>query len=103
VRNQRGTRPGSIALSQNYPDPFAGITSIQVTVPDGIQTENISLCVYDVLGRQVADLSGQLHTSLVGNGGIVHFAAQDLPSGVYLYRIQDGKGYVETKQMLLVR
>ncbi|HZV12249.1 MAG TPA: hypothetical protein VFA55_03475, partial [Candidatus Kapabacteria bacterium] len=103
VADGQGTRPGSVALLQNYPDPFTGITSIPVTVPEGIHVGDLTLGVYDVLGRQVADLSSQLHASLLGNSSIVRFAASDLPSGIYLYRLRDGKGYIETKQMFLVR
>ncbi|HET7153055.1 MAG TPA: T9SS type A sorting domain-containing protein, partial [Candidatus Kapabacteria bacterium] len=103
VSPDKGSRPGSFTLSQNYPDPFTEATTIQVNIPDGIRAGDITLNVYDMLGRLVSDLSSQLHVSLAGSSGVVRFVPRDLPSGVYIYRLQGGKGYTETKQMLLVR
>ena len=56
--------------------------------------------VYDVLGREVATL---VHAERISAGDHeVSFNAERLPSGMYFYRLQTD-GYVETKQMVLIK
>ena len=46
-------RPESFALHQNYPNPFNPSTLVQFDLPEA---GNVSLIVYDLLGREVAAL-----------------------------------------------
>ncbi len=88
--------PREFSLSQNYPNPFNPTTSIKYTVVSSVY---VTLTVYDVLGREVAVLvDGE---KLPGTYE-VEFNASNLPSGVYLYRLQTGN-FVETKRMLLLK
>ena len=88
--------PTSFNLSQNYPNPFNPTTSIQFTIPT---RTNVSLKVFDVLGREVAtivaeDLNAGTY-SRQWNGGV-------LATGIYLYRLQAG-AYTATKRLVLLR
>lgn len=87
--------PEALSLS-NYPNPFNPATEISYSLPERSQ---VSLVVYDMLGRQVADLVNQ---SQPAGTHRVSFDASRLSSGIYLYRLQAG-GEVMTGQMTLVK
>lgn len=82
-------------LEQNYPNPFVSSTSIAVNNLNGATT----LKVYDMLGRQVADLTGNLPQNV--SRAEVNFDAANLPSGIYMYRLETATGLVQVKQMNL--
>ena len=88
--------PVTYSLDQNYPNPFNPSTQIKYSVANA---GNVSLKVYDVLGRQVADLVNK-HQD-VGNYS-VNFNASALSSGIYFYRIESGS-FVSVKKMMLVK
>ena len=73
--------PTEVELAQNYPNPFNPQTTIDYSLP---KASDISLVVYDMLGREVEVLvdgpqaAGQ-HT--------VRFDANHLPNGAYVYRL----------------
>ena len=83
-------------LMQNYPNPFNPSTSIQYQIPE---TENVSIKVYDMLGREVAVLVNQ--TQSAGQYK-VDFDASKLASGVYLYRLSAGD-FTANKKMILLK
>jgi len=83
-------------LSQNYPNPFNPTTKINYQIPE---ISFVTLKVYDLLGSEVAILVNE--EKPIGNY-VVEFNAADLPSGVYIYRLQAGK-YIETKKMVLLK
>jgi hypothetical protein len=88
--------PEEFRLHSNYPNPFNPTTTISYALP---QAADVTLTVYDVLGRQIRQLaSGTKSTGTYE----VTFDATGLPSGVYFYRLQAGD-YVETKRMVIVR
>ena len=88
--------PYDFLLSQNYPNPFNPSTKISWQSPvGGWQT----LKVYDVLGREVATLVDEYRDAGVYE---VDFNAVELPSGVYMYRIQ-ASSFVETKKMVVLK
>jgi hypothetical protein len=88
--------PGKFTLFQNYPNPFNPSTTIRFTIPE---QANVTLIVYDLLGRKVATLIDDRlqpgEYSQLFDGG--HF-----PSGVYIYRIYAGE-HVETKRLILIK
>ena len=90
--------PEVYALAQNYPNPFNPATAIRFQLP---QAEQVTLRVFDVLGREVAALLD--NTSLAGGEHTVRFDASGLMSGVYLYRLEAGASFVQTKRMMLVQ
>jgi len=83
-------------LEQNYPNPFNPITKIEYQLPE---PGFVTLKVYDILGREVVKLVNE--EKLAGTYEITLYAEQ-LPSGVYFYRLQAGD-YVETKKMILLK
>ena len=89
--------PGSdYRLEQNYPNPFNPSTEIHYTLKDD---GYVRLEVMDVLGRVVGvPVSGR---QLAGAHSIA-FSGQNLPSGVYLYRLQTAN-FSQTKRMVLLR
>lgn len=90
------TLPESFTLSQNYPNPFNPTTKINFELP---QSEQVSLRVYDTLGRTVAVLIDQ---RMDAGSHTVNFDASNLASGVYIYRIE-ASDFTSTQKMLLVK
>lgn len=87
--------PGSFELTQNYPNPFNPSTRISYQLP---AANNVTLKVYDVLGREVQTLVNEFQSA---GRHTVSFNAQHLSSGVYLYTITTGN-FQASKKMLLV-
>jgi hypothetical protein len=80
----------------NFPNPFNPSTTILFDLPEA---SFVRLRVFNLLGRTVATLVEQ---QVAAGRHAVTFDASNLPSGVYLYRIEAGK-YTETKKLLLIR
>ncbi len=88
--------PDDFQLSQNYPNPFnpSTVISYQISV-----SSEVSLKVFDMLGREVASLvhgrkaAGQYH---------VTFDASGLSSGMYIYRLT-ANNFVDTRRMMLIK
>tara|TARA_R110000868_G_scaffold304437_14_gene565167 strand:- start:3917 stop:7564 length:3648 start_codon:yes stop_codon:yes gene_type:complete len=88
--------PDSFELSQNYPNPFNPSTNIEFSLP--IQSQ-VSLIVYDLLGRQVALLeNGELEAGI----HTYRWDASNLASGIYIYRLVSDQKVV-TKKMTLIK
>ncbi len=86
----------TFSLEQNHPNPFNPSTIIKWQSPvDAWHT----LKVYNVIGKEVATLVNEFRES-----GYYDYAfnASELPSGVYLYKLQIGD-FVQTKKMILMR
>ncbi len=87
---------GNAVLEQNRPNPFNPVTTISFTLPD---EQAVRLLVYDVHGRVVKVLADQV---LAGGRYSLPFVSEDLPSGVYLYRLETSR-QVEVRRMILSR
>jgi len=81
-------------LLQNYPNPFNPITIISYSLPVSGQ---VSLKVFDVLGREVALLVNEQKEAGIHK---IEFDAKNLTSGIYFYSIQAGN-YSETRKLIL--
>lgn len=88
--------PVRFTLEQNYPNPFNPTTAISYQLS---AVSNVTLKVYDVLGRGVTTLVNKRQNPGTYN---VTFNATDLPSGVYFYRL-DARGCSEVKKMLVLK
>ena len=83
-------------LSQNYPNPFNPKTIIKYQIPE---LSFVTLKVYDVLGNEIAILLNE--EKPIGTYELTWYA-DNLPSGIYFYRLQAGS-FVETKKMVLIK
>jgi len=83
-------------LSQNFPNPFNPSTMISYSIP---QSSFVTLKVYDIIGNEVATL---VNNQQPAGKYFVDFNTANLPSGVYLYRLQAGD-FVQTRKMTLVK
>jgi hypothetical protein len=84
------------SILNNYPNPFNASTTIEFTITE---SQNVSLTVYDLLGRQVRTLIDDYRRA---GSHTVTFGASALSSGVYFYRLQAGQR-VETRRMVLLK
>ncbi|MEN3038280.1 MAG: T9SS type A sorting domain-containing protein, partial [Candidatus Kryptonium sp.] len=88
--------PNKFALYQNYPNPFNSSTNIEFDIP---VESNVKFEVFDVKGKKIAELiNGKLKAGRYSV--IVNF--NDLPSGVYFYRLI-ANDFVGVKKMVLVK
>jgi len=96
------------ALQQNFPNPFNPTTIIHYQIPETPENSSARyqtrLTIYNLLGVEVRKLVAEEKPPGVysvlwngkNNGGL------EVPSGVYVYRLQAGR-FTDTKKMLLVR
>jgi glucuronoarabinoxylan endo-1,4-beta-xylanase len=89
-------RPFIFSLSQNYPNPFNPSTVITYQLPTSSQ---VTLMVYDLLGRGIATLINEYQSA---GSHSATFKAGNLPSGLYLCRLQSGT-FTQTRKLLLLK
>ena len=84
--------PTAILLEQNYPNSFNPSTEIHF---DLLEATTVSLVVYDVLGRQVAELASGYREAVHRN---VTWNASNQASGVYFatFHVTDALGNVKS-------
>ncbi|MDD5087918.1 MAG: T9SS type A sorting domain-containing protein [bacterium] len=83
------------ALEQNYPNPFNPTTSIHFALAEA---STVTLTIFNLAGQEVATL---VNGSLAAGAHNVTFDARDLPSGMYLYRLEAGSFTASRKMMLM--
>ncbi|MCK9280833.1 MAG: T9SS type A sorting domain-containing protein [Melioribacteraceae bacterium] len=93
--------PETFALEQNYPNPFNPETTIRFSLPN---SGNVSMKVYDILGKEVATLVNKEMESGVYS---VRWDGKDnfgngLASGIYVYSVQ-AEGVQISKKMILMK
>lgn len=88
--------PREYALHPAYPNPFNPTTVIRYELPmDG----NVSLKVYDILGKEVATLVERFETAGYHEA---RFNASNMASGMYLYRMTAGS-FTDVKKLIVVK
>ncbi len=94
--------PGEFSMSQNYPNPFNSKTMISF---DLSSSRDLELAVYDLLGREVAILyagraeAGRTVVAWDGRSS----SGNDLPSGIYFYRLMISEGETITRRMTFLK
>lgn len=99
---QTGSTPVSACqLFPNYPNPFNGTTVIEFEIP---VAGNVTLKIYDLLGREVATVveqplkPGRHQASWTGTNNL----SQKVASGLYFYRLHAGE-MTQTRKMILAQ
>ena len=95
--------PTGFNLEQNYPNPFNPNTKIQFMIP-AVETHRdaslqVSLIVYDALGREVAELVNEEKPAGTYE---VEFDGSNLSSGIYFYELRAGD-FLSAKKMLMLK
>ncbi len=88
--------PKDFFLYSNYPNPFNASTTIKYQVPF---QSNVSLKLYDILGREVSILVDEQKTA---GRYEARFTDNNLTSGIYFYTLRAGN-YTQTKKMILLK
>lgn len=83
-------------LNQNYPNPFNPETNISFSIKD---KSKIKLSIFDNIGREVSIL---VNSVLPQGSYIYSFRGENLPSGVYYYKLESEK-FSEIKKMVLIK
>jgi hypothetical protein len=88
--------PVATSLAQNYPNPFNPSTTINFTLAE---SGMVRLSVYDLSGRMITNLVNDRQNA--GNFSVT-FDAANLPSGIYMYRLEAGS-FSQIKKMTLLK
>jgi len=88
--------PSAFALFQNFPNPFNPTTTITFNLQNSGLT---SLFVYNLLGQKVDEI---INSNLSAGRHSVSFNAENLTSGIYIYKLSQG-GNSTTRKLLLIK
>jgi hypothetical protein len=96
AENFQSNIPDQFELWQNYPNPFNPMTTIYYGVP---YEASIEILIFDVLGNSVMQFTKENQ-----NAGYhtIEINAENIPSGIYFYRLQAGD-FIQTKKMALMK
>ncbi|MFZ1730897.1 MAG: carboxypeptidase regulatory-like domain-containing protein [Bacteroidota bacterium] len=94
--NEEAALPASPVLLQNYPNPFNPATTIAYLIPERM---HVSIRVYDLLGSEVSVLVDKVVNAGAHN---LTWNASQLPSGIYLYRMEAASS-IQTLRMTLLK
>jgi hypothetical protein len=87
--------PGYPVLYQNYPNPFNPQTTIRFQLPRAVQ---INLTLYNILGQNIKTLASGIREAGVHS---VILEADNLPSGMYLYRLTTPEAVLTHKLIII--
>lgn len=94
--SERNQKPVAYKLEQNYPNPFNPSTRITFTLPTA---SKIRLQVFNIQGQLIQTLADK---RVSAGDHTINFDASNLPSGVYLYRLETPYG-ASSKRMTLIK
>ena len=86
----------SFDLKQNYPNPFNPSTIISYQIP---QNSFVTLKIYNILGKEVASLVNEQQTAGKYN---FNFKANNLASGIYIYKLTAGS-FTSVRKLTLLK
>jgi hypothetical protein len=86
----------TFSLDQNYPNPFNPSTTIKFSLPTA---SNVKITIFNLLGQEIQTLVDETKEAGIHE---INFNAQNLNSGVYLYKIEAGS-FLQIRKMTLVK
>jgi hypothetical protein len=86
-----------VRVSQNMPNPFSTVSTISYELD---KSANVSLSVYDVTGKKVAEQSEGTQTT---GFHTISFDGTDLAAGVYHYSLQVNENTTSAMKMVIVK
>ena len=95
ISNKNDTKGFTYELNQNYPNPFNPSTEINYSIADD---GFVKIEVFNILGKIVRNLVNE--HKVKGNYNI-NFKSKNLPSGLYIYRMQANNRTLSKKMVLL--
>jgi len=96
IVNVQVQAPTDYTLFQNFPNPFNPSTTIKYSIPaDGV----VKLTVLNAIGEEIETLVNEYKPE---GAHEVIFNAKNIPSGIYLYRIETDK-FSSVKKMVLLK
>src|SRR5690625_4865105 len=98
VQNETEILPKSIRLKPNYPNPFTSTTTIPYELDESTE---VTLTVWNMIGQKVATLVDS-ENQQAGKDHIENWNAANMPSGMYIARLEAG-GEVFTRKMTLIK
>ncbi|MCL6098205.1 MAG: T9SS type A sorting domain-containing protein [Bacteroidetes bacterium] len=91
-----GNVPLSFSLKQNYPNPFNPSSTIEFSIP---KSTHVNVTIFNTLGKEINIL---LNSCLSAGKHTVVFDGNNLPSGVYFYRLTAGS-FSQTRKMVYLK
>ena len=88
--------PTEYTLNQNYPNPFNPSTTITYSIPSG---GVVNLTVMNAIGEEIESLVNEYKTEGTHN---VVFNAENIPSGIYFYKLESA-AFSSVKKMVLLK
>ncbi|MCX6224118.1 MAG: T9SS type A sorting domain-containing protein, partial [Bacteroidia bacterium] len=89
-------RPKGFSLLQNHPNPFDRTTTFQFRLPE---SGLVTLSVYNIMGETIQTIVSRQYPA---GEFRVDWTPENLPGGIYFYRLQAGPN-LESKRMILLR
>ena len=95
VNDDKAQIPNDFQLEQNYPNPFNPSTKIKFYLKE---SGKVKLDVFNILGEKVVEL---VNGKLPAGSHEVVFNANDLASGIYIYKLNIEDKFNSVKKMIL--
>jgi len=96
VDNAHGATLYHFWLDQNHPNPFNMSTKIKYHLPE---KGEVRIVIYNAIGEKLSTL---LNKTMEAGNHEIYYDAQDLPTGLYIYKIQAGQ-FQSAKKMLVIK
>jgi len=104
VEDRDNAIPSQFSLKQNFPNPFNPSTVINYTIPQALNSLQVNLEIFNLLGQKVKTLVDAKQVagehSMQWNGK--NESGNLVTSGIYLYRLK-AESFVEMRKMMYIR